>query len=67
VNVSTSGLEFDDVVQKLSGPLRQRLVERLADIAWASAFWNAPRKTLGKTQQKSRNIIWALHEISNFA
>jgi hypothetical protein len=45
VEVSTSGLEFDDVVQKLSGPLRQKLVEKLADIAWASAFWNAPRRT----------------------
>ena len=45
VSVSTSGLEFDDVVQKLSGPLRQKLVEKLADIAWASAFWNAPRRT----------------------
>jgi hypothetical protein len=45
VEVSTSGLEFDDVVQKLSSPLRQKLIEKLADIAWASAFWNAPRKT----------------------
>jgi len=45
VEVSTSGLEFDDVVQKLSGPLRQKLIEKLADIAWSSAFWNAPRKT----------------------
>jgi hypothetical protein len=45
VAVSTSGLEFDDVVQKLSGPLRQKLIEKLADIAWASAFWNAPRRT----------------------
>jgi hypothetical protein len=45
IDVSTSGLEFDDVVQKLSGPLRQKLVEKLAEIAWASAFWNAPRRT----------------------
>lgn len=43
--VSTSGLEFDDVAQKLSGPMRQKLVEKLADIAWASAFWNAPTQT----------------------
>ncbi len=45
VEVSTSGLEFDEVAKKLRGPLRQKLVEKLADIAWASAFWNAPRKT----------------------
>ncbi|MCW4045240.1 MAG: hypothetical protein NWE94_06965 [Candidatus Bathyarchaeota archaeon] len=45
VEVSTRGLEFDDVVQKLSGPLRQKLIERLADVAWAQAFWNAPRRT----------------------
>jgi hypothetical protein len=45
VEVSTSGLEFDDVAQKLSVPLRQKLVEKLADIAWAYAVWNAPRKT----------------------
>lgn len=45
VEVSTRGLEFDDVVQKLSGPVRQKLIERLADVAWAHAFWNAPRKT----------------------
>jgi hypothetical protein len=44
VKVSTSGLEFDVVSQKL-GPLRQKLIEKLADIAWSSAFWNAPRKT----------------------
>jgi hypothetical protein len=45
VEVSTRGLEFDGIAQKLSGPLRQKLIEKLADIAWASAFWNAPRKT----------------------
>jgi hypothetical protein len=45
VEVSTRGLEFNEVAEKLSGPLRQKLVERLADVAWASAFWNAPRRT----------------------
>ena len=43
--VSTSGLEFDKLAQKLSGPLRQRLIERLTDIAFAAAFWGAPVKT----------------------
>jgi len=45
VEVSTRGLEFADVVQKLSGPVKQKLVERLVDVAWAQAFWNAPRRT----------------------
>jgi hypothetical protein len=45
VEVSTRGLDFGDVVQKLSGPLRQKLIERLADVAWAHAFWNAPKRT----------------------
>jgi len=36
---------LDDVVQKLSGSLGQKLVENLADIAWASIFWRAPRRT----------------------
>ena len=45
VEVSTRGLQFDELAETLSGPLRQKLIERLADVAWASAFWNAPRKT----------------------
>ena len=43
--VSTSGLEFDEVAQKLSGPLRQKLLERVTDIAFAAAFWGAPIRT----------------------
>ncbi len=34
VEVSTFGLEFDEVAQHLSGPLKQKLVEKLADIAY---------------------------------
>lgn len=45
VEISTRGLEFDEVASKLSGPLRQKLVERLADIAYAKAFFEAPWKT----------------------
>jgi hypothetical protein len=43
--VSTSGLEFDEVAQKLSGPLKQKLLERVTDIAFAAAFWGAPIRT----------------------
>ena len=45
VAVSTSGLEFEEVASKIRGPLKQKLVERLADVAWANAFWGAQRKT----------------------
>ena len=41
-SVSTSGLEFSEVAQKLSGPLKQKLIERMTDIAFAAAFWEAP-------------------------
>ena len=40
--VSSNGLEFDEVAQKLSGPFRQKLLERLTDIAFAAAVWGAP-------------------------
>jgi hypothetical protein len=45
LEVSTRGLEFDEVTEKLSGPLRQKLIDRLVDVAWSSALWNAPRRT----------------------
>jgi hypothetical protein len=44
-SVTSSGLEFDELAQKLSGPLKQKLIERVTDIAFASAFWGAPVKT----------------------
>jgi hypothetical protein len=44
-NFTFSGLEFDEIAQKLSGPLRQKLIERVTDIAWLSAFYGAPVKT----------------------
>ena len=43
--VFTSGLEFDEVAQKLSGKLRQKLIDRLTDIAFQAAFWGAPVKS----------------------
>jgi hypothetical protein len=45
VEVSTRGLEFGEVAEKLSGSVRQKLLERLADVAWSSAFCSAPRRT----------------------
>ena len=45
VEVSTHGLEFDEVVQQLSGPLRQKLIEKLANVACVSAFFGAPWRT----------------------
>ena len=44
-SVTSSGLEFNDLAQKLSGPLKQKLIQRLTDIAFAAAFWGAPVKT----------------------
>jgi hypothetical protein len=43
--VSSSGLEFEAVAEKLSGPLKQKLIERVTDIAFAAAVWGAPVKT----------------------
>lgn len=44
-SVTSSGLEFNELAQKLSGPLKQKLIQRLTDIAFAAAFWGAPVKT----------------------
>jgi hypothetical protein len=44
-SVTSSGTEFNELAQKLSGPLRQKLIERLTDIAFAAAFWGAPVRT----------------------
>ena len=41
----TRGLEFDEVASKFSKELRQKLIERMADIAYANAFFRAPWKT----------------------
>ncbi len=42
VEVSARGLKFDEIAAKFSKDLRQRLIERLADAAWSSAFYGAP-------------------------
>ncbi len=45
VEVSTRGLEFEEVAKYLSGPMRQKLMEKLSDIAYVSAFYGAPWRT----------------------
>ena len=59
--VSTSGLEFDEVAKKLSGKLKEKLVERLTDIAFALAFWGAPVKSgyLASTIYKDEGKVGA--------
>jgi HK97 gp10 family phage protein len=44
-SVTSSGLQFNELAQKLSGPLKQKLIERVTNIAFAAAFWGAPIKT----------------------
>jgi hypothetical protein len=45
VEVSTRGLQFNELPSRLSRELRQKLIERLAEAAWASAFYGAPWRT----------------------
>jgi len=45
VEVSTRGLEFDEVAKSLDKDLRRLLVERLAEVAYAEAFFGAPWRT----------------------
>ena len=58
VDVSTRGLEFDEVAETLDTELRQMLVERLADVAYSEAFYGAPWKT-GKL---ARSIVKEIDE-----
>ena len=57
--ISTSGLEFDEVAKKLSGELQEKLVDRLLDAAFALAFWGAPVKTgyLASTIYKDKGKV----------
>jgi len=45
VDVSTRGLEFDEVAKTFDKELRNMLVERLAEVAYAEAFYGAPWRT----------------------
>ena len=58
VEVSTRGLKFDAVAETLGKELRRELVERLAELAYAEAFYGAPWKT-GKL---ARSIVKEVDE-----
>jgi len=58
VDVSTRGLEFDEVAETMDKELRQRLTERLAEVAYAEAFYGAPWRT-GKL---ARSIVKEIDE-----
>ncbi len=45
MTVSARGLDFEEVASKLGRELKQKLIERLADIAYSSAFFGAPWRT----------------------
>ncbi len=38
-------MQFNSVLDRLSKELKQKLIERLAEVAWASAFYGAPWRT----------------------
>ncbi len=56
VEISTNGLEFQEVMQHLSGPLRQKLIAKLAEVAYASVFYGAPWRTGRLAQSIVREI-----------
>jgi len=45
VDVSTRGLEFNEVAEILSKDLKRKLVERLAEVAYSEAFYGDPWRT----------------------
>ena len=44
-SVTKNNLELTEIAQKISGPLKEKLIERITDIAFEEAFWGAPVKT----------------------
>jgi HK97 gp10 family phage protein len=58
VDVSTRGLEFDEVAEILDKDLKRKLVERLAEVAYTEAFYGAPWRT-GKL---ARSIVKEVDE-----
>jgi hypothetical protein len=54
VEISTSGLEFEEIAKRLDPELRSLLIERLAEVAYWEAFYGAPWKTgrLARSLQK---------------
>ena len=45
VEVARSGLQLEVLANQILPQLKQKLVERLADVAWSSAFYEAPWRT----------------------
>jgi hypothetical protein len=43
--VSTNGLEINEVVQKLSAAVKEKLIERLTDVVFEAVFWGVPVKS----------------------
>ncbi|WNZ30041.1 MAG: hypothetical protein IAX21_04095 [Candidatus Bathyarchaeota archaeon] len=58
VEVSTRGLDFEEVAKILDQETKQLLIKRLAEIAYYEAFYNAPWKT-GKL---ARSIVTKIEE-----
>jgi HK97 gp10 family phage protein len=58
VDVSTRGLEFDEVAEILDKDLKRKLIERLAEVAYSEAFYGAPWRT-GKL---ARSIVSEIDE-----
>ena len=58
VEVSTRGLDFEEVAKILDQETRQLLIERLAEVAYYEAFYTAPWKT-GKL---ARSIVTEIKE-----
>jgi len=58
VDVSTRGLEFDEVAKTFDKELRNMLVERVAEVAYAEAFFGAP----WRTGNLARSIIKEIDE-----
>ncbi len=56
VEVTTRGLEFDEVASKFNKELKQKLIEKLADIAYASAFFRVPWSTGNLAQSIVKQI-----------
>ncbi len=45
IRITSRGLKLNDASQLLAGPARQKLILKLAEIAYASALFGAPWKT----------------------
>ncbi len=56
VEVSTRGLDFDEVASKFSKELKQKLIEKLVEIAYASAFFGVPWRTGNLAQSIVKQI-----------